>query len=296
MPLEFYPLELARQEAYRQIVSQCPDITSDYSLINLWGWATVYGLEWAWADDLVWIRQNLPMQKYWAPVGDWNHADWHKIIKSYPESAPEFVRVPEILAGIWKAFFGESMSAVEDRDQWDYVYDAKELIELPGNRFHKKKNHVNQFKKTYAYQYAPMTAEIVDQAKAMQDDWCTWRECGSDIELAHENEAIARVLADWDHLAGVMGGCILIDGRAAAYTVGERLLTDMMVIHFEKGSADYKGVYQAINQMFLSHEAADVPWVNREQDIGDEGLRKAKLSYHPARFLKKYRVSFNTSF
>jgi hypothetical protein len=74
--------------------------------------------------------------------------------------------------------------------------------------------------------------------------------------------------------------------------VGERLTPDMMVIHFEKGSDQYKGVYQAINQMFLEHQAAGIPWVNREQDIGDEGLRQAKLSYHPVRFLKKFRVSF----
>jgi uncharacterized protein len=296
MPLEFHPIELSRQDAYRKNLSQCTNVTSDYSFINLWGWATVYGLEWAWAENLVCIRQTLPNQKYWAPVGDWEHADWPKILKDFPGSALSFVRVPEILAGIWKKIFGQSMTAIEDRDQWDYIYDTKDLIELPGNRFHKKKNHVNQFKKAYMYQYAPMTADIVDQARSMQEDWCTWRECSSDIELAHENEAIARVLSDWDGLFGVTGGCILVEGRAAAYTVGERLTPDMMVIHFEKASAEHKGIYQAINQMFLEHHAAGIRWVNREQDIGDEGLRKAKLSYHPVRFLKKYRVSFDTSF
>jgi uncharacterized protein len=296
MPFEFFPIELIRQDAYRQNLSKCPNITSDYSFINLWGWATVYGLEWAWAENLVWIRQNFPKQKFWAPVGDWGNADWPKIIKGFSESVSEFVRVPETLCDIWEKSLGHSLTAVEDRDQWDYVYDTKELIALSGNRFHKKKNLVNQFKRSYTYQYVPMTADIVEQAKAMQEDWCTWRECSSDIELDHENHAIARVLADWDHLAGIMGGCIMIDGRVAAYTVGEKLTPEMMVIHFEKGSAEQKGVYQAINQMFLEHQDAEVPWVNREQDIGDEGLRKAKLSYHPVRFLKKYRISFKTSF
>jgi hypothetical protein len=296
MSLEFHPIELDRQDAYRQRLSQCPNITSDYSFINLWGWASIYGLEWAWAEKLVWIRQNLPKQMFWAPVGSWEDADWSKIIEGFPESGAAFVRVPETLAEYWKASLGESMTLVEDRDQWDYIYDAKELIDLPGNRFHKKKNHLNQFKKAYTYHYTAMTADIVDQAKAMQEDWCTWGECSSDIGLAHENEAITRVLSDWNSLSGVMGGCILVNSRVVAYTVGEKLLPNMMVIHFEKGSAEYKGVYQAINQMFLSHQAADVQWVNREQDIGDEGLRKAKLSYHPVRYLKKYRVSFDTSF
>jgi hypothetical protein len=292
MQLEFRPIELSKQKAYRDVLSQGPQATSDYSFINLWAWSTVYALEWAWAENLVWIRQNLPEQLYWAPVGDWEHADWRKMVKPFPESRAAFIRVPERLVDIWKNFSGLSMTAVEDRDQWDYIYDAKELIELPGNRFHKKKNLVNQFKKAYACQYAPMSGDMVAHAKSMQENWCTWRECGSDIELAHENEAIARILSDWDALSGVIGGCILVNGRAVAYTVGEQLTPDMMVIHFEKASPDHKGAYQAINQMFLSHEAAGIQWVNREQDIGDEGLRKAKLSYHPVRFLKKYRVVF----
>jgi uncharacterized protein len=292
MQLEFGPIELSQQHAYREVLSRCPQVTSDYSFINLWGWATVYGLEWAWAENLVWIRQRLPKQMYWAPMGDWEHSDWPVIIKEFSKTGAAFVRVPEALVEIWKNLFGASMTLVEDRDQWDYIYDAQELIDLPGNRFHKKKNHVNQFKKAYAHQYAPLTADMVEQAKAMQEDWCTWRECSSDIELAHENQAIARVLSAWENLPGVTGGCILVESRMAAYTVGEQLTPDMMVIHFEKASADYKGIYQAINQMFLSHQAAGISWVNREQDIGDEGLRKAKLSYHPVRFLKKYRVYF----
>jgi uncharacterized protein len=78
----------------------------------------------------------------------------------------------------------------------------------------------------------------------------------------------------------------------AAYAIGERMSSDTMIVHFEKGGVAYKGVYQAINRMFLAHEANGIEWVNREQDLGDEGLRKSKESYHPARFLKKYRVEF----
>jgi hypothetical protein len=295
MQLDFIPIGLPEQNAYRDCLSRCPQVTSDYSYINLWGWAQVYGLEWAWKDSLVWIRQTLPKQIYWAPIGDWEKADWPRMFENCPEAGTEFTRVPEMLAGIWEQALGPRLTAVDDRDQWDYVYDARELIDLSGNRFHKKKNHVSQFIKTYDYEYVPMTADMVEQAKAMQDDWCEWRECSSDVQLAHENEAILRVLSQWETLSGVLGGYLLVDGRAAAYTVGERLLPEMMVIHFEKASADYKGVYQAINQMFLKHEASDIKWVNREQDIGDEGLRKAKLSYHPTRFLKKYRVSFKKS-
>jgi hypothetical protein len=88
-----------------------------------------------------------------------------------------------------------------------------------------------------------------------------------------------------------MGGLLRVAGRLVAYTVAERLATDTLLIHFEKGNPNFKGVYQAINQAFLAHNAeAAIRWVNREQDLGDEGLRRAKLSYHPETFVKKYEV------
>jgi len=83
----------------------------------------------------------------------------------------------------------------------------------------------------------------------------------------------------------------MVDGAMVAYTVAEKLTEDSMVIHFEKGDTQYKGVYQAINQMFLAHSASQYKFVNREQDLNDEGLRKAKLSYHPVEFVFKYRVT-----
>lgn len=99
------------------------------------------------------------------------------------------------------------------------------------------------------------------------------------------------MLQDWERLDGTMGGAVIVDGKLAAYTVADALTPDTLVIHFEKGNTQYKGIYQAINQMFLTHAANNFTWVNREQDLNDEGLRKAKLSYHPAHFLRKYRVT-----
>ena len=125
----------------------------------------------------------------------------------------------------------------------------------------------------------------------MQEDWCTWRDCESSAVLSAENKAISKMLQDWESLKGTLGGAIIVDGKMAAYTVAEALTPDTLVIHFEKGDTQYKGIYQAINQMFLAHAADHYKWVNREQDLNDEGLRKAKLSYNPADFLRKYRVT-----
>ncbi len=302
MDLEFKPISLSDQKIFQAYLSQCPQVTSDYSFVNVWGWAPAYDLQWAQTDELVWLRQKQPSLQYWSPVGNWKTVDWPRYFDRFPVLKSLIVRVPEPLARIWESVFGEMVSASPDRDQFDYIYDAQELATLKGNRFHKKRNLLYQFQKKYDYQYVEMVPEFVDAAMAMQNNWCTWRECDSDVQLANENQAIAKVLSHWEELDGIIGGCILVKNEMVAYTIGERLSNDTLVVHFEKGSTDYKGVYQAMNQMFVAHEASDlsdsadsepgITRVNREQDLGDTGLRKSKESYHPIELLKKYRVDF----
>jgi hypothetical protein len=130
---------------------------------------------------------------------------------------------------------------------------------------------------------------MTENALALQNDWCTWRDCEASDMLSAENRVIEKVLKNWSSLKGVSGGALLVNDDIVAYTVAEMLGADTLVIHFEKGNPDYKGVYQAINQMFLERFGNPDILVNREQDLDDEGLRKAKLSYHPVDYLKKYR-------
>ncbi|GAB6036793.1 phosphatidylglycerol lysyltransferase domain-containing protein [Fundidesulfovibrio butyratiphilus] len=286
----YTPLTLSGREEYLRRLAKCPQRTSDYSFVNLWGWAEAYGLEWSFGDTHVWIRQTIPEVVNWAPVGPWPDMDW----TNCPTLAQGGVltRVPELLVDIWrKALPEERMVAQEARDHWDYVYSVDELVRLSGNRFHKKKNLLAQFKKLYAYDYRPLTPDCIEEVLQMQLEWCQWREAECDLTLAAENQAISRVVKEWDNLPDLLGGGIRVNGRMVAYTVAEPLDDDTLVIHFEKGHSDYKGVYQAINQMFLADLKRPYTWVNREQDLGDEGLRKAKTSYNPVKFCKKFRVS-----
>ena len=124
----------------------------------------------------------------------------------------------------------------------------------------------------------------------MQEDWCTWRDCEAEKTLAAENRAVSRVLDEWNALQNLSGGVLRVEKQIVAFTVAERLSSSSLVVHFEKGLGSYKGVYQAINQMFLEAHA-DFSIVNREQDLGDEGLRKAKHSYHPVDYVKKYQIT-----
>ena len=291
MPLNFEPISLSKQDEYLDMFHRCPKKSSDYSFINLWGWSDDHGLYWAWSDDAVWIKQTIPNEALWAPIGPWKEIDWSRCFDKYFDESITFLRIPEELLRIWEKDTNERIHREDERAQWDYVYDVKELIELKGNRFHKKKNLVNQFKKKYDYQYISFDEKMIDMALAMQEDWCTWRDCESSEALSAENRAISKILDNWQMINGLTGGALLVDNEMVAYTIAEQLSKDMIVIHFEKGNPDYKGAYQAINQMFLEHNGEPFEFVNREQDLGDEGLRKSKLSYHPVDFIKKYRVT-----
>lgn len=293
MQLNFEPIDLDRQEDYHQRLSQCPQIASDYSFINIWGWGDEYGLLWAWHESMVCIKQTIPSEMLWAPVGDWHGTDWEAMLQSAKDHCPKIIRVPEALLHIWEQKTNIPFGVSESRDHWDYLYKRQELVDLKGNRYHKKKNLVNQFKKKYEFTYLPFGPEMVTQAQYMQEDWCNWRNCESSDTLAAENKAIAKVLDNGSMLNGITGGALLVGQDLAAYTVAEVLPDNTIVIHFEKGCPAFKGSYQAINQIFLAQDenpGSDI--VNREQDIGDEGLRKAKLSYHPVDFIRKYEVVF----
>ncbi len=296
MSLSFEPIRFEKQEDYLEILSRCPQIASDYSFLNLWAWSPEYELSWAWDGDLVWIRQNRPDKFLWAPVGAWNAVDWPSRFHGNRAEQSIFTRVPEMLANLWRERLPQQTHIEDERGNWDYLYNVRDLIELQGNRYHKKKNLLNQFNRNYAFTYLPFGADLVEQAMAMQTDWCTWRDCESSDILTSENRAIFRILKEWKKLNGLFGGALMVDGSMVAYTLAEALTRDIVLIHFEKGDTQYKGIYQAINQLFLANSAGDYTIVNREQDLNDEGLRKAKLSYHPTGYLQKYRVAFAGTF
>jgi hypothetical protein len=288
----YTPIALADMPAYLALLEANNPHASDYSFANIWGWAPHYRLEWRFDGPLCWIRQNAPFPCHWAPVGPWDQIrDW----RAFPEIAPGavFLRVPERLALLWETALPGTFSREEAREQWDYLYHASDLATLPGNRFHKKKNLLNQFRKLYQYDYQAITPSCVDTVMDMQEDWCLWNDCKSSEALLAENEAVARVLAHWHRIPGLCGGIIRVNRKPIAYTLAEPLDSETLVIHFEKAASAFKGAYQAINWLFASSAGLAYTYINRAQDLGDPGLRQAKLSYHPVSFSQKYTLRVN---
>jgi uncharacterized protein len=286
----FEPVSLEGQDRYLELLGASGITASDYSFINLWGWAEEHGLQWSFTGDLVWIRQTKPAPVFWAPVGRLGQVDWPQVFDAPWLEHASFTRVPEAVVNIWAGALGGRVEAQDDRGNWDYVYSVPELVALSGNRFHKKKNLVNQFNKKFASTYVDLGPALIGQTRDMQEKWCVWRDCESSQTLMAENRAIERVLLAWESLRNIMGGALQVDSRLVAFCIAEAFRPDTLVIHFEKGFTEFTGSYQAMNQTFLAAHREHA-FVNREQDLDEEGLRQAKLSYNPVDFVRKYRVA-----
>ena len=293
--LKYDLLDLGRRGEYVALYGACQEWTSDYTFVNLWAWTDECRYEWAFDSGFCWLRIMSPLPTNWAPVGNWIGVDWKPMLKRlFPEGAV-FERVPEPLSEIWRRTLGTHARIEEQRSEWEYVYPVGDLISLKGNRLHAKRNLLMQFRRLYDWTYEEIGRDDIDEILALQGDWCRWRNCDDTPGLRAENHAITRILCDWDNLPGLMGGLLRVDGRPVAYTIAEGLSSggpDMLVIHFEKGFTDYKGIYQAINQTFLERSGSAYRRVNREQDMGSESIRQAKESYNPSGYLKKYRVTW----
>ena len=174
-----------------------------------------------------------------------------------------------------------------DRDQADYVYESEKLATLAGKKLHGKRNHINKFQKLYPnWSYEPLNDENMEECFQMALKWRNQNGCeedpGKNAEMCVALNAL-RLYKELDQ----RGGVLRVDGQVVAFTIGEELCEDTFVVHIEKAFADIDGAYPMINQQFVQHECTGYQYVNREDDAGSEGLRKAKLSYRPAFLVEK---------
>jgi len=174
---------------------------------------------------------------------------------------------------------------LEDRDNFDYLYQRTDLAELPGRKFHKKRNLIKGFINNHNYSAKPLLEEHLPDALEILERWR--EENGAPGDYISAREALEK---SWE--LQLCGGIYYVDDRPAGYTLGEELANSTsFVIHFEKAVTEYKGIYQFINQTFASILPDFYQTINREQDLGDPGLRQAKHSYKPSGYVRKYQAT-----
>lgn len=173
------------------------------------------------------------------------------------------------------------------RDEWDYVYMTRDLIALEGPGYHTQRKELKKVASQNAVKFEVMTREHLESCLQLEEVWCDLKRCTFDRLSAAEDAALKEALLNYDAL-GFIGGVVLMNGKVEALTVGERLSPNTAVVHFEKANPGIRGLYQFINQQFCEHVLKDFEFVNREQDVGEPGLRRAKEGYRPHHFVEKH--------
>ncbi len=288
---EFQEIDLSHRTQVTDLLKKCPLEASEYTFTNMFAFRSTYNFKLSiLQDNLIILKDKDPLSVF-CPAGNSNMGvvlddlfDWMKDMTS----EPCLERVPESFVSNYIED-SERFIAREERDHFDYVYDVRNMIELKGRKYHDKRNKINKFRNLYEYEYVTITPDLVDECLEFEDDWCEVKECEKYYGLEKERCAILQMLYNFDNLK-IKGGAIRLGGRIEALTLGESMPNETFVIHVEKANTDIPGLYQAINQEFLIHEAGDNLFVNREQDLGMKGLRQSKMSYNPVKLIRKFRV------
>lgn len=295
--IQFKPVTLADKTVIDGFFSSKCYEQSSCTFTNLFMWQSCYQACWCIVDNCLCVQVTYGGSTYLLPPFANNQRDFAAAVTKLEQYYTELERplffkaaTPDLVAW-FEAMRPGYFKFIADRDNFDYVYNTRDLIDLQGRKFHMKKNQVNKFKKIYSqYEYRALDATLTEDCIKFAIDWCAKREQDDPSPtLICERDAIITVLRHWDQL-DVVGGTIFINGKLQAFSFGELINQEMAVIHVEKATADYTGIYQVINQEFCRDAWSQTVWINREEDMGIPGIRKAKESYCPARMIEKYDV------
>ncbi len=291
--IDFKKVTLADQAVIESYLSRYGSRNCERSFACTYLWRERFPADWAIVcDTLVFKSQLKGTPSYTFPAGeeDCAHQAIERLMadsrrKGYPYTM--YMMTPQMYDRLC-AWYPDRFTIEYIRNMADYIYETEKLIDLPGKKLHGKRNHIHQFMKLYEgrWSYEPMTGENTADCLAMAKIWGQENDCDADPDKKNEMNVTTEALTLFETLH-LTGGLLRIDGDVVAFTIGEPLCDDTFVVHIEKAFSDVTGAYTMINQQFAAHACRGYTYVNREDDAGAEGLRKAKLSYHPAFMVEK---------
>ena len=298
MSLEFKKIEVNSIQKMLPFYAMRHNMTCDSVFLESYVWKDYYNVRYAiWENKaLLWLMENegrcfsaMPLCREedlpgaFAAIEEYFNEElgYPLVINLADEYAVKYLNLPE-----------DKYLVEEQVDSRDYLYNGDAMRSLAGKKLHKKKNRVNAFKREYEgrYEYRRLCCSDSHDVWVFLDRWRQQK--GEEVEehLDYEVKGIHDILKNCSEFSIHMGG-VYIDGQMEAFTIGSyNPVEHMAVIHIEKANPEINGLYQFINQQFLIEEFPEAEWVNREDDMGLEGLRKAKMTYYPADYARKYLV------
>lgn len=288
---EFKRITLADKEWMQPLFDMSGFQSEEYNFNFCYIWRDALHYRVARLNDFLLLKSVSPRPSYLFPPGS---GDVAPVIEALLEDARRcghpfvFHVVLTEQMKLLETLYPDKFVFLPLTDYFDYIYDAQSLITLQGKKLHSKRNHINRFKQENPdWTYEEITPENLPEVILMSREWCVINECQSTSSGRDEACAVNYALTDFFSL-NLQGGLIRAGGRIVAFSAGEPLNADTYLVHIEKAFSDIQGSYAIINQQFAAHNCGNFLLINREDDSGQPGLRKAKLSYRPVYQVEKY--------
>lgn len=280
---EFKLIELEDRAYIQSVIDKYPFEACEINFGNMFIWRNSEHSKFTLLNDnLCILCEPLSEPAYFLqPIGNNRIEETVKVCLSFVH---RLSRVPESFA---KRYCTE-YRCVPDRNNFDYVYLSKDLIDLKGKKYDGKRNRIKKFEKNNTSRYFRLSREHLEDCRHLFKEWLKSKSPSNRLQ-GPGKDAILEALAYFEALK-LVGGAVEIDRELAAFSIGEKLTADTAVIHIEIVSPDHDGLAQFINREFVKNEFSGYKYINREQDIGLAGLRRAKMSYHPHHMVKKYDI------
>ncbi len=292
--LSFKPIETESVSIFPKYF-ECQNFrTCDYTIAGVFMWRKFFYSEYAVCENMLFFKVTYlnGSVAFTFPAGSGSIDDALGQLEDYARqnNIPlAFCTVSKGGLAALEKRYGDKISYSGNRDWFDYLYASKDMQTFAGRRFSGQRNHINKFKKCYPnYQYVPIDGRNIEKVINFFDKYS--KEHVKENPIAKEEAFRAKEVLSYFESFGLLGGYIEVDDKIVAFSIGE-IVGDTLFVHIEKALKEYEGSYQVIVREFASHTANEkVKYINREEDIGDLGLRTSKLSYHPVEILEKYFV------
>ncbi len=292
--LSFKQITIDDKEAINRYLKPTNNSNCDFSFTSVFCWKHQFQSRFTIVDDFLLLKYICEDGKpcFMTPIGN---GDWTHILQLMLNDAKEnnfrfriHAITPEMFEKMNQAM-PNTFIYRENRDFFEYIYLASDLISLSGKKFQDKRNHINRFCKSHPnFEYRTLTPDLFPACIELFNQWKNeYRQNHPNDNDLHGEEESTRTSFEYFEALNMRGGSLWDNGKLLAYSYGSPLCKDMFVVHAEKAMHDIPGVFQMMNQQFIKHEASEFSFINREEDMGIESLRKAKMSYNPVSFIER---------